>query len=127
MKMHLIEQRTTATAVIALSVVLACAPQEPGSSEETNPAPESAPLRAAHETVSDPSNTFVDEPGLKAGVAIDHPGVVHPGSADFPTGPAIGERLPDFTLPNQHGEAIDFQQHHAGQKAVLVFYRSAVW
>ena len=125
--MQLIEQRATATAVIALSALLACAQQEPGSSETINPSQEATPLRAAHEAVSDPSNTFVDELGLEAGVSIDHPGVVHPGSADFPTGPAVGERLPDFTLLNQHGQTIDFQQDHEGKKAVLIFYRSAVW
>lgn len=106
---------------------MACAQQEIGSPEETDPSQEATALRAAHEAVTDPSNTFVDEFGLEAGVSIDHPGVVHPDSADFPTGPTVGERLPDFTLPNQHGEAINFRRHHEGQRAVLVFYRSAVW
>ena len=50
-----------------------------------------------------------------------------PDTADFPTGPAIGERLPDFTLPNQRGEVIDFHADRGGHKAAVVFQRSAVW
>ena len=130
--MH-VGKQSAATAVMTLSVLAACAPNESdvpqpkATSGETVPSPESPTLRAAHEAVSDPENTFVDELGLKANISIDHPFLVHPGSADFPTGPAIGERLPEFTLPNQHGEMVDFQEHHEGRKAVLVFYRSAVW
>ncbi len=55
----------------------------------------------------------------------------HPARAGLPsnktTGPEIGDQLPDFSLPNQNGEPIQFHQHRAGRKAVLVFYRSAVW
>ena len=50
-----------------------------------------------------------------------------PDTPDFPTGPAIGERLPDFTLRNQRGEAIDFHADRGGHKAAVVFQRSAVW
>lgn len=50
-----------------------------------------------------------------------------PETPDFPTGPAIGERLPDFTLPNQRGEAIDFHADRGRHKAAVVFQRSAVW
>ncbi|HJO04853.1 MAG TPA: hypothetical protein QGG47_12870 [Acidobacteriota bacterium] len=124
--MMLIGQRGTVTAFVALAALAACEQPDPGSNTTALPRAQPA-VRAAHEAVSDPGNTFVDELGLEAGVPIDHPGVVHPGSDDFPTGPAIGERLPDFTLPNQHGETIDFGRHHQGQKAVLIFYRSAVW
>lgn len=55
----------------------------------------------------------------------------HPGRAGLPegnpTGPELGEMLPDFELPNAHGELIPFHTDRAGRKAVLVFYRSAVW
>ncbi len=95
--------------------------------EQTNPSPQTPAVQAAHDAVSNPDDTYVDELGMEFGIPINHPAIVHPGSDDFPSGPAVGERLPDFTLPNQHGEMIDFQQHHAGQKAVVVFYRSAVW
>ncbi len=56
-----------------------------------------------------------------------HPAQRIPASADFPTGPAIGERLPDFVLPNQRGETVDFHADRAGRKAAVVFQRSAVW
>jgi hypothetical protein len=56
-----------------------------------------------------------------------HPAQRIPAAADFPTGPAIGERLPDFTLPNQRGEAVDFHADRGGHKAAVVFQRSAVW
>ena len=56
-----------------------------------------------------------------------HPAQRIPETQDFPTGPAIGERLPDFTLPNQRGEAVDFHADRGGQKAAVVFQRSAVW
>ena len=55
----------------------------------------------------------------------------HPGRASLPeghaTGPEIGERLPDFELPDANGQAISFHAHRGGSKAALVFYRSAVW
>jgi hypothetical protein len=56
-----------------------------------------------------------------------HPARRSPTTADFPTGPAIGERLPDFKLPNQRGEEIDFHADRAGHKAAVLFQRSAVW
>ena len=85
-------------------------------------------VRGAHEAVEDPGETFTDELGLTVpGAPIDHPGRVYPDSDDFPTGPDAGERLPDFTLPNQHGELIDFHADRNGGKAVVSFQRSAVW
>lgn len=56
-----------------------------------------------------------------------HPAQRIPDTRDFPTGPAIGHRLPDFTLPNQRGETIDFHADRGTQKAAVVFQRSAVW
>jgi cytochrome oxidase Cu insertion factor (SCO1/SenC/PrrC family) len=56
-----------------------------------------------------------------------HPAQRIPETSEFPTGPAVGERLPDFTLPNQRGEKIDFHADRAGHKAAVVFQRSAVW
>jgi len=85
-------------------------------------------VRGAHTAVTTPGKTFTDELGLTVpAVSIDHPGRVYPASDDFPTGPAIGERLPDFLLSNQHGEPIDFHKDRDGKKAVVVFFRSAVW
>jgi hypothetical protein len=56
-----------------------------------------------------------------------HPAQRIPAAEDFPTGPAIGERLPDFVLPNQRGERIDFHADRAGRRAAVLFQRSAVW
>jgi hypothetical protein len=39
----------------------------------------------------------------------------------------VGDRLPDFTLPNQRGEKVDFHADRAGRKAAVLFQRSAVW
>jgi len=45
----------------------------------------------------------------------------------FPTGPAVGERLPDVVAPDQNGRTVDLHEDRAGAPAVLVFHRSAVW
>ncbi len=46
---------------------------------------------------------------------------------DFPTGPDVGEVLPDVVAVDQNGRTVDLHQDRAGAPAVLVFYRSAVW
>ncbi|MCS5567180.1 MAG: hypothetical protein NZ743_04065 [Pseudomonadales bacterium] len=55
----------------------------------------------------------------------------HPGRAGLPaghaTGPNVGDRLPDFRLPDTLGNLIDFHQSRDHSKAVVVFFRSAVW
>ena len=67
-----------------------------------------------------------DEVGFDAPEPLGHPGRL--GLPDgHPTGPEIGDRLPGFELPDQHGRMIDFHRDRAGAKAVVVFYRSAVW
>lgn len=45
----------------------------------------------------------------------------------YPTGPAVGERLPDFTLRDQHGAEVNFDTARAGQRAMVVFHRSTRW
>ena len=52
--------------------------------------------------------------------------VVRP-SAPIPTGPAIGEPFPDFTLPDQHGSPVNFTAARGGKRAMLVVHRSAAW
>ena len=42
-------------------------------------------------------------------------------------GPEPGERLPDFSLPDQYGNVINFHADRGSSAAVIVFYRSAVW
>jgi len=50
-----------------------------------------------------------------------------PASDDFPTGPAVGQPLPDFTLPNQHNEPVNFTKAREGERALVVFQRSTRW
>ena len=55
----------------------------------------------------------------------------HPARAGLPegfsTGPDIGERLPDFILPDANGKKIDYHSDRERKKSVVVFYRSVVW
>lgn len=76
--------------------------------------------------VLDP-DAITDDFGITAPVPISHPGRRYPSTDDFPTGPDIGESLPDFTLTNQHGEAVNFNEDRDGSRAVVVFFRSVVW
>ncbi len=43
------------------------------------------------------------------------------------TGPAAGERLPDFTLPDPLGRAVHYEAARDGRRALLHFFRSTVW
>ncbi len=42
-------------------------------------------------------------------------------------GPQVGERVPDFSLQDQHGEARTLQSIMGPKGAMLVFVRSADW
>ena len=42
-------------------------------------------------------------------------------------GPQIGERAPDFSLPDQHGAARTLRSTFGPKGVVLVFFRSADW
>jgi hypothetical protein len=42
-------------------------------------------------------------------------------------GPKIGERVPDFSLPDQHGAPRTLRSTFGPKGAVLVFFRSADW
>ena len=50
-----------------------------------------------------------------------------PISEDFPTGPAVGERVPDFALPDQSGNVVRFSQVRGKDRALVLFHRSASW
>ena len=41
--------------------------------------------------------------------------------------PDAFEELPEFSLPNQDGELIDYHADRDTSKSIVVFYRSAVW
>jgi hypothetical protein len=51
----------------------------------------------------------------------------YPDSSDFPTGPDIGERLPDITLPDQGGTPINVEAARGDGRALVVFHRSVRW
>ena len=42
-------------------------------------------------------------------------------------GPKVGERVPDFTLQDQHGATRTLKSTFGPKGAVLVFFRSADW
>ena len=45
----------------------------------------------------------------------------------FPTGPEVGERLPDVVAVDSEGSTVDLHTDRDGKPVVLVFTRSAVW
>lgn len=75
----------------------------------------------------DPDDERIDEYGISVPISANHPGRRFPAEENFPSGPAIGERLPDFRLANQYGELVEFHASRKGRKAAIIFYRSAVW
>lgn len=42
-------------------------------------------------------------------------------------GPQVGERVPDFTLPDQNGTPVSLASILRPNGAILMFYRSADW
>ena len=42
-------------------------------------------------------------------------------------GPQVGERVADFTLPDQHGRLVSLDSILRPNGAILMFYRSADW
>jgi len=42
-------------------------------------------------------------------------------------GPRVGERVPDFSLPDQTGKIRNLQSIMGPRGAMIVFYRSADW
>ena len=55
------------------------------------------------------------------------PSMRFPPSMDFPTGPDVGERLPDITLPDQHGNAVNIEAARGEGRALVVLHRSLRW
>ena len=67
-----------------------------------------------------------DEFGFDAPAPLGHPGRL--GLPDgHATGPEIGDALPDFALPDAAGDIVRLHEDRAGARAVVVFFRSAVW
>ncbi len=67
-----------------------------------------------------------DEAGFEAPAPLGHPGRrgLPTGHA---TGPEVGERLPDFDLPDHAGNHVRFHEDRGSSKAAVVFFRSVVW
>ena len=86
---------------------------------------EEEPVKAAHETLE--PGTMTDDVGVTIGIPASHPARRYPATEAFPTGPDIGERLPEFSLLNQEGRLIDYHSDRGDSKSIVVFYRSAVW
>lgn len=42
-------------------------------------------------------------------------------------GPEVGTVFPEFALPDADGRVVRLSEWRAGRRAVVVFYRSAVW
>lgn len=51
----------------------------------------------------------------------------YPSSDDFPSGPEIGERLPEIVLQDQHGRWVNVEQARGNRRALVVFHRSLQW
>ena len=51
----------------------------------------------------------------------------YPDSEDFPTGPDIGERLPEIVLPDQSGAMVNLEQARGNKRALVLFHRSLRW
>lgn len=83
------------------------------------------PVKAAHENLE--PGTMTDDVGVTIGIPASHPARRYPATEDFPTGPEIGERLPEFSLLNQEGRLVNFHADRGDSKSIVVFYRSAVW
>ena len=84
-----------------------------------------APVKPAHENLE--PGTMTDDVGVTIGIPASHPARRYPASEEFPTGPEIGERLPEFSLLNQEGRLVDYHVDRGDSKSIVVFYRSAVW
>lgn len=69
---------------------------------------------------------YVDEFGL-VGPLPASDGQRQPLGDGDSTGPEVGERLPDFTLRSASGRTVSFHEDRAGERAAVVFFRSAVW
>ncbi len=67
-----------------------------------------------------------DELGFDAPAPLGHPGRAGLPKDHIP-GPAVGELLPDFELPDAYGQRVRLHEDRGQAKAVVVFFRSAVW
>lgn len=71
-------------------------------------------------------SAYIDEDGIEAPLMASG-GQRLPMPQDASTGPEVGEAFPDLMLPSSTGGRLDLQTDRDGQKAAVVFHRSAVW
>ena len=102
-----------AMVAVMLTMTVSAAGQEPD------------PIKPAHENLE--PGTMTDDVGVTIGIPASHPARRYPASEEFPTGPEVGERLPEFSLLNQEGRFVDYHADRGDSKSIVVFYRSAVW
>lgn len=55
------------------------------------------------------------------------PAMRNPENDEFPTGPAVGDLLPEFTLLDQRGESVTVSVAGTKNTVYLVFIRATVW
>jgi hypothetical protein len=51
----------------------------------------------------------------------------YPASEDFPSGPDIGERLPEIVLQDQDGRWVNLEEARGNRRALVLFHRSLDW
>ncbi len=78
------------------------------------------------EIMTEDISAYVDEFGF-VGPLTARARAGHLPAEGFPTGPEVGERLPDFELPAADGRRVRLHADRAGSKAAVTFFRSAVW
>ena len=71
-------------------------------------------------------DAYTDEFGFTAPLPITD-GQRKAAPVGFPSGPEVGEHLPDFELPTSAGTTLRLHEDRAGSKAAVMFFRSAVW
>jgi hypothetical protein len=69
---------------------------------------------------------FIDEYGFWGPLPVTSTQRMIPRKG-FPPGLEVGQRAPDFVLPDQHGGEVAFNADRDGSRAAVLFFRSAVW
>ena len=65
--------------------------------------------------------------GANVNNPMDVLGARNANDVDHPTGPDVGQRLPDIALPDQSGRPVNIEAARDGGRALVVFHRSLRW
>ena len=65
--------------------------------------------------------------GANVNNPMDVLGARNANDVDHPTGPDVGQRLPDIGLPDQSGRLVNIEAARDGGRALVVFHRSLRW